>query len=274
MDSGLCEMWSCVGRVVREKWRLAKAMLQTHGVIGQADQGLVYLSTKQAATLCKVTPERMRTLAMDGRVPSEFVKHQYQFSAAELQDILEKSPEVIYSRRTPLVVQTVALRESRRANMLRLNATQDRRAVAQKGLDGLLRKIAREHNMDPDNLTLAERENLQMLYRAYMATVRSKKAESRKLTTREQRVASLLGEVENAEAQTPSRPMRALATATATATALNSEALSICYRCWREKFGGRPPAGLANKLCAEHERAHAAEVAAMREYDDEMPEAS
>src|SRR6185312_9548183 len=101
----------------------------------------VRLTTREAAKLLGVTEERMRTLALDGRAPAEMVSHRWWFGRDELLRIKRECPEAIYARRTPAVVAaTQARREQSRANMLRLNATQDRHEAARRGYLGLLAK--------------------------------------------------------------------------------------------------------------------------------------
>ena len=46
--------------------------------------------------------------------------------------------------------------------------------------------------------------------------------------------------------------------------AARSEPLAICFQCWRENIGGRPPARLTNVLCARHQREHDEFAASLR----------
>lgn len=210
------------------------------------------LTTKQAAALCNVKPDRMRTLAGDGRVPAVMRQHAWWFSARELRDLIEQHPEVIHGRRTPQVVVTVAMRESRRANMLRINAmrtAEERHQAAKRGHAGLLEKLARQ--IDPELvLDPAERDRrVQMMYRAQLADARSRRAAGRKLTTLEQRVTALQAQTEQAEREA----LELRARRAAGNHAVAPESLAICFDCWRAAYGGRVPAGLTNKLCAEHQ---------------------
>lgn len=209
------------------------------------------LSTEQARILCKVTAQRMRDLAGDGRVPAVMKRHAWWFSRRELEDILARNPKILYNRRTPEVVVSVAMRESRRAAMLRINALrskEDRHKTAQAGFAGLLAKFARQ--IDP-NGTMDETEReagVQRLYRAHMAEARSRRASARQLTTTEQRVAALQAEDQEIELKARRRAGQHAAPA-------SLESLTICFDCWRASYGRmRVPAGLTNKLCDEHQR--------------------
>lgn len=213
------------------------------------------LTTREAARLIGVTEERIRTLASDGRAPAEMVSHKWWFSRRELERMMAECPAVLYARRTPAVAQvTQARRERSRANMLRLNATQDRHEAARRGYLGLLAKIARE--MDPQNILPAdERERrVQLAYRAQMADARAKRqatnhnpmSESERMTlieTKARRQQLQQQQLAQAEKQTP---------------------LSICYQCWREEFGGRPPSKLVNVLCERHQRENDEFAASLR----------
>src|SRR5690242_20558527 len=102
------------------------------------------LSTHEAARLCRLTEERMRTLALDRRVPATFAHHLWSFSKRELERMMVECPEVLYGRRTPAVKEvTQARRERSRATMRRINAMrsrEERRQHALRGYYGLLAK--------------------------------------------------------------------------------------------------------------------------------------
>ena len=201
----------------------------------------VILSTHEAARLCHVSEERIRTLALDGRVPATMAHHLWSFSKRELERKMVECPEVLYGRRTPAVKEvTQARRERSRATMRRINAMrsrEERRQHALRGYYGLLAKIARE--VDPQNILPAEERErrVQMAYPAQMADARAKRMLGRKPTTLEERIALL-------SAKSP--------------TGLTDEEaaknLTICYGCWRDYFGGRPPQKLTNSLCERHQR--------------------
>ena len=212
------------------------------------------LSTRQAAALIGVTEERLRTLAGDGRVPAEMVSHKWWFSRNELLRLQRECPQALYARRTPAVVAvTQARRERSRANMLRLNATQDRHKAAMAGYLGLLAKIARE--VDPGNkLPAEERERrVQMTYRAQLAEARAQRATAnRQPMTRDEMMA-----------QAEERARRQVAQEHRTGDG-EQQPLSICYQCWRESVPGRPPAKLVNVLCERHQRENDAFAASLR----------
>lgn len=200
-------------------------IISSNGASGADDD--VLLTTKQAAELCRVTRERMYTLANDGRVPSIFAHHQYRFSRNELVDILEKTPEILWQRRTVQRLVTAATRESRRATMLRLNAMQDRHEAGRRGLEGLKRKLAQNAGLDPENRSAENQQSIDLLYQAHMAEVRARRMAQGRHVTTEERVASVT-----------KLPV--------------GEAVAICYQCWRQVYG-RPPSNIPNKLCAAHQ---------------------
>lgn len=194
------------------------------------------LTTREAAAFCEVSEDRMRDLAGDGRVPADFAHHKWFFSQRELLRLLRESPQVIYQRRTRQIGETtVTQRERARATMLRINAMRtkaERQEVGRRGYQALRGKFARQ--VDPNNiLDEAEREQrVSMLVKAYMADIRAQQHGVRSLTTRQQRIAAL--------------------PATTTAGVERAEN-AICFDCWRREWRTRPPKGLVNRPCAEHE---------------------
>lgn len=235
----------------------------------------VILTTRQAAALCRVSEERIRTLAGDGRVPATMAHHAWSFSARDLHDILEHHPEILYARRSPQIVTTVALRASRSATMLRVHAmrtAQERHEAGLRGHRGLLAKLARQ--IDPDNLLpQQERDHrVSLLFQAHMADVRAAQQRNRKLTTKEERIAEMMraAEVAENEENETAATVKARRTATTSTTSTTSiaaggdDSLQICFDCWRERWRGRVPAGLTNKLCAPHQRALDAFAAQLR----------
>lgn len=188
----------------------------------------VILTTKQAATLCHVKPERLYILAGDGRIPATKIANQWRFSRNELMDILEHTPELLWQRRTVERQVTAANRESRRATMLRLNAMQDRHEAGKRGQLGLMAKLARQAGLDPDDLSEKNQRSIDLLYQAHMAEVRAKRMARGQHVTTQERVAAL---TKNPQ----------------------SDAGPICYGCWREHFG-RPPFTVPNAPCERHQR--------------------
>jgi len=213
----------------------------------------VRLTTREAAKLLGVTEERMRTLALDERVPAEMVSHRWWFGRDELLRIKRECPEAIYARRTPAVVAaTQARREQSRANMLRLNATQDRHEAARRGYLGLLAKIAKE--VDPQGILPAEERErrVQMRYRAQLAEARARKRSAQRPMTREEMIA---GVEERARQQAEREHGR---------HDDGQQALEFCYQCWRENAAGRPPAWMVNALCERHQRENDEFAASLR----------
>ena len=221
------------------------------------------LTAKQAAELVGVTVERIRTLASDERVPATMVSHKWWFSKQELLRIKAECPQVLYARRTPAVAQvTQARREKSRATMLRLNALrgpEERHRSALAGYYGLLAKIARQ--IDPaEALDPEERERRVMaVYRAQMADARAKKSSAQRTTARITQPPMTRDEL-IAQAEQRARAQ----VAQEHGGAAQSEPLAICFQCWRENIGGRPPARLTNVLCARHQREHDEFAASLR----------
>lgn len=202
----------------------------------------VILSTRQAASLCRCTEDRMRILAGDGRVPATFVRNQWHFSRDDLMDLLDHHPEVIYARRTPQVVVTASLRASRRATMLRLKAVQDRHEIARLGFGGLRRKLALKAGFDPENLSEENQRSIDLLCRAHMTELAAKRTSGRKAQTTPERIAILTNDREQ-----------------------NGDQVSaICYDCWRERWG-RPPFTVPNAPCERHQRDYEEFAARLRE---------
>lgn len=199
----------------------------------------VVLTTKQAATLCRVKPERLYVLAGDGRIPATKIANEWRFSRNELLDILEKTPELLWQRRTAERLVTAAHRETRRATMLRLNAVQDRHEAGKRGQLGLMRKLAKQASLDPDDLSEKNQQSIRLLYEAHMADVRAKRMARGQHVTTQERVASLT-----------KHP--------------GDDSGPICYQCWRQLWG-RPPKNVPNQLCETHQQDLDAFAARLRE---------
>ena len=225
------------------------------------------LTAKQAAELVGVTVERIRTLASDERVPATMVSHKWWFSKRELERIKAECPQVLYARRTPAVAAvTQARREKSRATMFRLNAMrgpEDRHRAALAGYYGLLAKIARE--IDPaDALDPEERERRVMaVYRAQMAEARAKKSSAQRTAARITQP-PMTREAMIAEAEQRARAQVAQEHGDGGHGAGANEPLAICFQCWRENIGGRPPGKLVNVLCERHQRENDEFAASLR----------